>query len=99
MQQNISLRLLPAEASNDAIVKKNIARFLGVKSNVVTGYHRIKQSVDARSKQAYITLMVKAFINEPFTTREIQKILLKDVAHAKHRVIIIGAGPAGLFAA
>ena len=80
MQKNISLRLLPEEASNDAAIKEYIAQSLAVKNNLITGFHRIKQSIDARSNQMWITLTVNAFIDEPFTLREVQKILLKDVS-------------------
>ena len=99
MQKNISLRLLPEEASNDDAIKEYIAQSLAVKNDLVTGFHRIKQSIDARSKQVWITLTVNAFVDEPFTLREAQKISLKDVSRAKHNVVIVGAGPAGLFAA
>src|SRR5215208_5945290 len=99
MQQNISLRLLPAEAINDTAIKEYIAQSLSAKKELITGFHRLKQSIDARGKQVRIPLTVKAFINEPFTQRQVQKILLKDVFREKHTVIIIGAGPAGLFAA
>lgn len=99
MQQNISLRLPPAEAANDTAVKEYIAQSLSVKKNLITGFHRLKQSIDARGKQVWITFTVKAFINEPFIPRQVQKILLKDVSRVTYSVIIIGAGPAGLFAA
>jgi uncharacterized FAD-dependent dehydrogenase len=99
MQQNISLRLLPAQASNDAVIKEYIAQSLSVKKEQISGFHRLKQSIDARSRQVWISLSVKAFINEPFITQQVQKILLKDVSCANHSVIIIGAGPAGIFAA
>src|SRR5690242_4753870 len=99
MQQNISLRVLPSEAADDAVVKEYIAQSLSVKKEFITGFDRVKQSIDARGKQVWITLNVKAFINEPFHERVIQKISVKDVSNAKHRVVIIGAGPAGLFAA
>jgi len=99
MQQNISLRLLPEEASNEDAIKEYIAQSLAVKNNLVTGFHRVKQSVDARSKKVWISLTVKAFVDEPFVPREVKKILLQDVLHAKQKVIIVGAGPAGLFAA
>src|SRR6476659_5379758 len=99
MQKSISLRLLPEEASNDDAIKEYIAQSLAVKNDLVTGFHRIKQSIDARSKQVWITLTVNAFVDEPFTLREAQKISLKDVSRAKHNVVIVGAGPAGLFAA
>ena len=99
MQQNISLRLPPAEAANDTAVKEYIAQSLSVKKNLITGFHRLKQSIDARGKQVWITFTVRAFINEPFIPRQVQKILVKDVSRVTHSVIIIGAGPAGLFAA
>src|SRR4051812_37510355 len=99
MQQNITLRLLPQEASDDAAIKQYISQSLAVKNNHITGFQRIRQSIDARSKQVWITLTVKVFINEPFTPRAVQKILLKDVSQATHKVVIVGAGPAGLFAA
>lgn len=99
MQKNIQLKLLPAEASNYDIVTGYIAKNEGVNTEAVTGYHILKQSIDARGKQPWINLTVQAFINEPFTEREIEKIALQDVTNAKHSVIIIGAGPAGLFAA
>lgn len=98
MQQNISLRLLPSEAADDAVIKEYISQSLSVEKNNVSGFHRIKQSIDARGKQVWINLTVRAFINEPFHERGLQKILLRDVSNAKHSVIIIGAGPAGLFA-
>src|SRR5438128_2276219 len=99
MQQNISLRLLPSEATNHAVIKEHIAQFLSVKKEHITGFYSLKQSIDARSKQIFILLTVKAFINEPFVQRQVKKILLKDVSRAKRSVIIIGAGPAGMFAA
>jgi len=39
MQQTIILKLLPSEATDDSIIKKNIANSCGVKENAVTGYY------------------------------------------------------------
>lgn len=99
MQQKISLRLLPAEAADHDAVKQFIASATGNNVHSVNGFHILKQSVDARGKQAYINLTVNAFINEPFTERAITGTELKNVSDSSRRVIIIGAGPAGLFAA
>jgi uncharacterized protein len=99
MQKNISLRLLPSEAADEATVKKYIARAESQKTAAVSGYHILKQSIDARGRQAYINLSLKAYINEPFIDRDILRFNFKDVSKAKQTVIIIGAGPAGLFAA
>jgi uncharacterized protein len=99
MQQNISLKLSPSEAADEATIKNYIAKSAGKNAADVTGFHILKRSIDARSKQPWINLTLHAFINEPFHSREISRISFKDVSNADKRVIIIGAGPAGLFAA
>lgn len=99
MQQKLSLKLLPHEAAGDDIIKSYIAASAGIKKNSVSGYHILKQSIDARSKNIWVNLTVNAFIDEPFQQRTIQRFIFKDVRNADKRVIIIGAGPAGLFAA
>jgi uncharacterized FAD-dependent dehydrogenase len=99
MQQKISLRLLPHEADDANIIDDYIRRSLSLKNVSITGYNILKKSIDARSKTAWINLTVNAFINEPFIERDKQLLNLRNVRSAKHSVIIIGAGPAGLFAA
>ncbi len=99
MQKEISLRLLPAEAIDTAAVTEYIARGTAAKLADITGFYITKRSIDARGRQAWVNLTVKAFIGEPFIERKIEAITLRDVANAKHSVIIVGAGPAGLFAA
>ncbi len=99
MQQHLSLRLLPSEAADDSVIRQYIASALAVKAEAVTGFHLLKKSMDARGRQVWINLSLDAVVDEPFITRPVQKIILKDVTHAQRSVIIIGAGPAGLFAA
>lgn len=99
MQQRITLKLLPSEATIEYIVQQYAARTVGVPVSAITGYQVIKQSIDARGRQPWIMLTILVFINEPFHERTIKKLLLQDVSKANHKVIIVGAGPAGLFAA
>jgi len=99
MQKTIRIQLLPHEAANEDIIKDYIASTEGHSPTEVTGFNILKRSIDARSKQPKVNLTLQTFINEPFLHRSVQKIILKDVAKALHRVIVIGAGPAGLFAA
>jgi len=100
MQQNISLRLLPADAADDNNIKNQIAQLLAVKPELITGFYRLKQSVDARSRQqVWINLTLKIFVKEPFLKRKCVELILSDVKKKTHSVLIIGAGPAGLFAA
>jgi uncharacterized FAD-dependent dehydrogenase len=99
MQQKITLKLRAVEAADDAVIKNLIAKTSNKKLSSITGFHILKKSIDARSKIVWVNLTVNAFIDEPFHDRAITKIVFPDVSNAMKKVIIIGAGPAGLFAA
>ncbi len=99
MQKNLTLKLLPSEAANEILVKEYIARAEAVNPSAISGFTILKHSIDARGRQAWINLSVKAFINEPFVERELMSFHFQDVKNVLKKVIIIGAGPAGLFAA
>src|SRR5689334_8905815 len=98
MQQRITLKLLPSEAATESIVQQYAAQTLGLPASAITGFHVIKRSIDARGRQAWIMLTILAYANEPFQERAIKKLLLQDVSRASKQVIVVGAGPAGLFA-
>ncbi|MDR0793852.1 MAG: FAD-dependent oxidoreductase, partial [Chitinophagaceae bacterium] len=100
MQEKILLKLKPLEALDNEVVRSLIAESKGIKAEQISGFHILKKSIDARSRrQVWINLSVQAFIDEPFHERMLNKIVLKDVHAAGKSVIIIGCGPAGLFAA
>jgi len=99
MRLNISLKLLPSEAADEIIVRDYLASATGKKPGDISGFHILKRSIDARAKTTWINLTCRTFINEPFHKREFQPFHFKDVRHSARKVLIIGAGPAGLFAA
>jgi len=99
MQQKISLRVLPSEAASEDVLTKMAAQVCGVKSNHITGFTTLKKSIDARGKQAWLNLTLNVFIDEPFQPVELIPLHLQDVHQASKKVIVIGAGPAGLFTA
>ena len=99
MQQNISLKLLPSQAADENIVKQYIASSAGKKLTSITGFHILKKSIDARGKNVFINLHLNAFIDEPHIQRQGLHFNFKDVSNAAKKVIVVGAGPAGLFAA
>jgi uncharacterized FAD-dependent dehydrogenase len=99
MQQKVSLKLLPHQLANEANVISAISKATGNKESNISGFQIHKQSIDARGKTIWINCTVNAFINEPFQKRTIQSFHFKEVGNNSKKVIIIGAGPAGLFAA
>lgn len=99
MQQKISLKLLPQEALDPQAVLHTIAKSSGLKIKDITGYNILKKSIDARGKTVWINMTVNAFIKEPFVQRTIPEFKFKDVSLSQKKIVIIGGGPAGLFAA
>jgi hypothetical protein len=99
MQKKITLKVLPSEAENEDVIKAYIAQTSGTKKALITGYNINKKSIDARGKRAWINLSLEAYIDEPFHVREKKKIDFKTVDSASRKVIVIGSGPTGLFAA
>lgn len=99
MPQTITLRLKPEDAADEFIVKQHIANAATKKVADVSGFTILKKSIDARSRQPWVNLTVDAFINEPPQQRKLIQVDYKDVRISEQSVIIVGAGPAGLFAA
>ena len=99
MQQKIVLKLSPANAADDVIIISNIANAAAVKVASVSGFSILKKSIDARGKNIYINLTVNAFINEQDLIDTKKTFSFKNVNADSKKVIIIGSGPAGIFAA
>ena len=81
------------------LIKSLLAKESGCSEKNITGFYLLKRSLDARSKFPHILLTASVFINEPFQPRMLFNRILRDVSHATKSVLIVGAGPAGLFAA
>ena len=99
MQQEILLQLSPKDAADAATIQSELARALAVQPKKITGYQVLKKSIDARKQEVKINLKLNAFVDEPFHEIQLPDFQFQDVKNARLRTIIIGAGPAGLFAA
>lgn len=99
MRQKLQLKLLPQEAIDPIVIREYIARATGHPINEVTGFRPERRSIDARSRQPHILLTLEAFIGEPFVETIPERISFPDVSAADRQVLVVGAGPAGLFAA
>ena len=98
MQKIISLKLLPSEAANEQAITQCIAALEGRSTADIRGYNILKSSIDARGRQAWVHLTIQSFIEEPWQQRQLLSFRFNDVSRSKKTVIVVGAGPAGLFA-
>lgn len=100
MQKKVMIKVLPSEAENSIVLNSILALACAASPSQITGYIILKKSIDARSrKQVWIQLTINVFIDEPFQEQLLTPLQLQDVHNAQRSVIVIGAGPAGLFAA
>lgn len=99
MQKKISIKVLPSQAADPVTLRNIIAQATATEPEEITGYNIVRQSLDARGRQVWFHLTVEVFINEPFQPTELMPLKLREVHQSPHSVIVVGAGPAGLFAA
>jgi uncharacterized protein len=99
MPRQIQLKLLPQQAASQESIINAIADTTAIKASSVNGFHILKQSIDSRSKQPWINITADVFINEPVAPRKTIVFDWRDVHNASKKAVIVGAGPAGLFAA
>lgn len=97
MQKDIEITLLPEELQLENKIKEKLSVSLNLDAKRIGGYQIIKRSIDARSRKPLYRMIVKVFIDET-PSEEKPRYTYPNVTNAK-RVIIVGAGPAGLFAA
>ncbi|HEX8514696.1 MAG TPA: FAD-binding protein [Bacteroidia bacterium] len=98
MKNEISLVVSPGEAANESRLKEIAARELSVSPNRITHFRILKRSVDARSRNIKINLKIELYVDVPAPQPINYKINYPDI-HSAKPVLVIGAGPAGLFAA
>lgn len=98
MIKQVRINLNPAAASDENAIRKIAASLAGTDQSQITSFRIIKRSVDARKKKIRINLIVDLFIGDEQGVPEIEPFKPVNVSKARE-VIIVGAGPAGLFAA
>ena len=98
MIQEYQLRVLPEVAANEQRIKEYLIQEKGVSARDITATRILKRSIDARQRTIFVNLTVRAYLNELPKEKEYQETVYNDVSD-KPQVIVVGAGPGGLFAA
>ncbi len=98
MIKELQLRLPPEQAAEEQKMVAHIARELAIDRRSITAIRVLRRSIDARQRMICVNMTVRVYINEEPDTALFTPIAYRDVSSAQ-RIIIVGAGPAGLFAA
>ena len=98
MVNEYQLRILPEQAASEQSLKTYISREKGLDIRTINAVRVLKKSIDARQRTIYVNVKVQVFINEVPETQEYTPTEYKNVS-GKPAVIVVGAGPGGLFAA
>ncbi len=101
MIKKIELVLLPQEAADKGRQTALCASMLSVSEERIFSINILKRSIDARSRQPKVRLAVEVFVDEYAPVREKYSARFqfqKDISKSES-VLIIGCGPAGMFAA
>lgn len=98
MVNEYQLRILPEQAASEQSLKTYISREKGLDIRTIKAVRVLKKSIDARQRTIYVNVKVQVFINEVPDTQEYTPTEYKNVS-GKPQVIVVGAGPGGLFAA
>jgi len=99
MIQQLELRLLPKHAADDNFIRKEVIKKLRIKDSDLNHITQLKRSIDARKRQPLIVLRVEAYVNETPKSKPPLLDSLQILPPKPKKVIIVGAGPAGYFAA
>ena len=98
MIQEYQLRVLPEQAASEQSLKQYISREKGLDVRTVQAVRVLRRSIDARQRVIFVNLKVRVFVNEQPADDEFLRTDYPNV-EGKPSVIVVGAGPGGLFAA
>lgn len=97
MQKEIEIAIAPEKISDESYILQEVIKYLRLSPKRVQAIKVRKRSIDARSRKVVYRLRVIAYIDE-LPKEQQDNISYVNVA-VKEPVLIVGAGPAGLFAA
>ena len=98
MTNEYQIRVVPEVAAQEDRLKAYLADEQGIDVRTINGVRILKRSIDARHRQIYVNLKVRVYVNEQPHDDEYQRTEYPNV-EGKPQVIVVGAGPGGLFAA
>ncbi len=99
MIEEVNLRVDPATATNSLRLTAEASTRLGIDANRIHDLKITRRSIDARQRRVMVQLTLKVFVDEDAPPLTYTPVDYRPVAPDAPSAIIVGAGPAGLFAA
>ena len=98
MTNEYDIRVFPQVAANEQSLKAFVAEEKGLDVRTITHLRILRKSIDARQRTIFVNLKVRVYVNEMPEDDGYEPIDYPDVS-GRPQVIVVGAGPGGLFAA
>ena len=99
MPREFQFQVSPEIAANEVLLTKHVAQLFQVAPKEIQKVIVVKRSIDARQKAIKFNIKANVFlVGEPFVASKIELPNYPNVTN-EQEVIVVGAGPAGLFAA
>jgi hypothetical protein len=98
MIKDIQTKATPQVAATESLLRRQAAGEAGVALERVTSLRVLRRSIDARQRQVWVNLQLRLYIDEQACDDEYEPVVYGDVSQAP-QVVVVGAGPGGLFAA
>ena len=95
----VELVLTPAEAGNEESWPSKISKKLRVNSERVKGFRLLKRSLDARKRPVKFRLRFEVGVDEGLPELEEAVWKVAPLQRDPEEIVIVGCGPAGMFAA
>ncbi|MBR4379623.1 MAG: FAD-binding protein, partial [Prevotella sp.] len=98
MIKELQIRVVPQVAYSEQNIADYVSRELAIDRRTIKHVRVLKRSIDARQRQVMVNLTLRVYVNEEPTDEAYQRTEYPDVTKGK-KVIVVGEGPCGLFAA
>lgn len=98
MIKELQIRVVPQIAATESLLKDYLSKECAVDERTIKGIRILKRSIDARQRNVFVNLKVRLYVNELPKDDAFSHTEYRDVSESES-VIVVGAGPGGLFAA
>ena len=98
MVKEYLLRVLPQIAADSVQLKSHVAEENNIPVGDITAVRIVRRSIDARQRTIFVNLKVQVYVGEQPVDEGFEPVTYPDVSD-RPQVVVVGAGPGGLFAA